>query len=182
MMFATTAILATAIVWLPEGDSAQAAALAWSPAPFLCDVDCRCTVRLGNEIEETSTPACYDETTMAILSSTAGCCTGSTSCGGAAVDCYWTVEISVTNSSEEECCYKIIKDGTPPAVYQNSCADSFSQQDSDTAPCGSNHLYTLRAEGAECPHHPDNDCLQVANSVLVWSQRIHCDAAGMDCP
>ena len=178
MMFATTAILATAIVWLPEGDSAQAAALAWSPAPFLCDVDCRCTVRLGNEIEETSTPACYDETTMTVLNSTPGCCDGC----DFAEDCSWTVEITVTNSSEEECCYKIIKDGIPPALYSNSCADSFNIQDSDDASCGSNHLYTLRAEGAECPHDPDNDCLKVATSVLVWSQRIHCDAAGMDCP
>ena len=182
LMFATTALLAAAILWFPAGDNAQAATPTWSPAPDLCDASCRCQVSLGNETEQTTTPACYDETTMTILTSTGGCCTGSMYCGSAD-DCSWTVEISVTNSSEDECCYWIVKDGNPAdPIYENTCADSFDHQDSDSAPCGTNHLYNLRAEGAVCPHNGEADCLTIAGSVLAWSQRIHCNSTGMDCP
>ncbi len=177
LMFATTALLAAVILWFPAGDTAQAAPT-WSPPPLLCEFGCGCSVVLGSEMEETTTPACYDETTMTILSSTPGCCAGCS----IADDCDWTVEISVTNSSETECCYEIIKDGNPAELYINSCADSFDHQDSDSAACGSSHLYVLRGEGAECPHNPFDACLTLAGNVKLWEQRVRCDATGINCP
>jgi hypothetical protein len=178
LMFATTALLSAAILWFPAGDTVLAATPVWSPPALLCDFGCGCSVSLGSEFEETTAPVCYDETTMTILSSTPGCCA---ECS-VADDCDWTVEISVTNTPGNECCYQIIKDGTPPALYSNSCSDSFDDQDSDSAPCGSNHRYVVRAEGAECPHDPDAECLTLEDSVLVWSQRVHCNASGINCP
>jgi hypothetical protein len=176
-MIVTTALLSGAILWFPAGDTAQAAAPAWSPPQGLCNFGCGCGVSLGSEMEETTTPACYDETTMTILSSMAGCCAGCDE----AEDCSWTVRISVTNTvGEDECCYEILKDGSE--IFANSCTDSFNHPDSDTAPCDSSHLYVLRGEGAACPHSSMASCLTLMGNVKLWEQRVHCNASGINCP
>ena len=107
LMIFTTALLSAAILWFPIGDTARASTTVWSPPQGLCAFGCGCGVSLGSEMEETMVPACYDETTMTILSTMGGCCD---KCDDPQ-DCEWTVRISVTNTSSDECCYEILKDG-----------------------------------------------------------------------
>ena len=123
-------------------------------------------------------PACYDETTMTILSTMGGCCD---KCDDPQ-DCEWTVRISVTNTSSDECCYEILKDGNE--IFEHSCTDSFNHPDSDSAPCDSSHLYVLRGEGADCPYDPPPkpECLTLMENVKLWEQRVHCNSTGMNCP
>ena len=183
VLVSVTALVAALIAWFPLSPPAEAApSPAFAPAPMLCEFECRCTVVLGTENEETTVPLCYDETTMAPLSSTTGCCDGSATCTQED-DCSWTVKITVENDSEEdECCYEIIKDGNE--IYENSCTDSFSHQDSDSAACGGSHLYVLRGEGADCPHTPmmPAERLFLMHNIKLWEQRVHCQFDGSECP
>jgi hypothetical protein len=152
-MVCVTALLAAVIAWFPLSPPVEAASPpSLAAIPMVCDFDCRCTVVLGTPNDEEVELLCYEKVTMELLTSTTGCCDGSATCTQAD-DCSWTVKITVENDSEEdECCYEIIKDGNE--IYENSCTDSFSHQDSDTAACGGSHLYVLRGEGADCPHTP----------------------------